>query len=97
VPEIPASIDEWDLGAGESEVLAWAREHSGAIALLDDLEARRCAESLDVPVLGTAGLVLAAKRKGRVETARPALEKLIEVGMYLSEATRDRLLRKVGE
>jgi predicted nucleic acid-binding protein len=57
VPALPISepIRRWDLGRGESSVLAWAGEHPGALALLDDMEARRCAESQGIPLLGTGG------------------------------------------
>jgi len=99
VPASPVSteIAEWELGGGESSVLQWAREHAGSLALLDDLEGRRCAESLGIPVLGTVGLVLLARRRGIVPLARPVLEQLIAVGMYLSERTLTAALRRVGE
>ena len=36
-------IRTWDLGAGESKVLTWARENPGYEAILDDRAARNCA------------------------------------------------------
>ena len=57
-PAVPPGILAWDLGDGESSVLAWALAHSGARAVIDDLEGRRCAESLGIPLRGTVGLVL---------------------------------------
>lgn len=97
VPEIPRRIASWELGAGESSVLAWALDRPDALAVLDDLEARRCARTLSVPVVGTAGLVLAAKRRGVISRARPVLEALIESGMYLSNRTLGMILSKVDE
>jgi predicted nucleic acid-binding protein len=94
---VPPVIQAWDLGPGESAVLAWATAHPGAEAILDDLAARRCAASLAVPVRGTLGLVLLAKRRGMVPAARPLLDTLREAGMYLSPAVMDRALRLVGE
>ena len=94
---IPDAIERWDLGRGESAVLGFVKEHPGALALLDDMEARRCAESLDIPLLGTAGLVLLAKRRGVVALAAPLLRELIAAGMYLSERTLAELLRRAGE
>lgn len=41
---ISSAILTWELGAGESSVLAWALEHPGAVAMLDDRDARRCAQ-----------------------------------------------------
>ena len=48
---IPAEIATWDLGAGEASVLAWARSHPGSVAILDDLQGRRCAIPAARPVL----------------------------------------------
>lgn len=94
---VPPELAVWELGAGESSVLAWAQEHTGSVALLDDLEARRCADSLRIPVLGTVGVVLLAKRGGVIPFARPVFEKLVAVGMYLSGRTLSAALRRVGE
>jgi predicted nucleic acid-binding protein len=96
-PPIPDRIRRWDLGRGESSVLAWAVQRPDTIALLDDLQARRCAESLGVSVLGTAGLVLLAKRKGIIAAASPVLRELIAAGMYLAEPTLAGLLGRAGE
>lgn len=94
---IPAEILAWNLGNGESSVLALATSFPGSIAVIDDLAGRRCAEALGLPLRGTVGLVLAAKRTGRIAIARPLLERLRDSGMYLSDATLDRMLRLVGE
>jgi predicted nucleic acid-binding protein len=64
---------------------------------MDDLAARRCAEALGLSFMGTLGLVLKAKRKGLLPAARPALEKLLAAGMYLSPRILDRALAMVGE
>ncbi len=87
----------WDLGAGESAVIELARASSGSTAVIDDLAGRRCAEALGIPLRGTVGLVLAAKQAGRLDAARPVLERLRDSGMYLSDAVLQRALRLVGE
>lgn len=87
----------WKLGPGETSVLSWALAHSGSIAILDDLAARRCAEVLEIPLIGTLGIVLKAKRKGMLPAARPALEKLLAAGMCLSGKVIDQALALVDE
>jgi predicted nucleic acid-binding protein len=96
-PPIPPLIQAWDLGAGESAVLAWAQAHPGSEAIIDDLAARRCAAAIGVPVRGTLGLVLAAKRRGLVPLARPLMERMRQSGMYLSDDVLDKALALVGE
>ncbi len=94
---VPAAIAAWNLGAGESAVLAVARALPGAHAILDDREARRCAAALGVPAFGTIGVVLRAKRLGAVPAARPVLERLAAVGMYVTPGLLDAASALVGE
>lgn len=96
-PNVPPAIQAWDLGAGESSVLAWAHSNPGTLAILDDLAARRCAATLRIPVRGTLGLVLVAQQRGRIAAARPLLERMRAAGMYLSDSVLDRALALVGE
>lgn len=45
VEEVPASVESWSLGAGESAVIALALSTPGAEAIMDDLAGRKCATS----------------------------------------------------
>ena len=65
-----------DLGAGESEVLMLALETPGSTVILDDMLARQMAESLELPLTGTLGLLLDAKRAGLIRQVSPLLEQL---------------------
>ncbi|MBI2899998.1 MAG: DUF3368 domain-containing protein [Planctomycetes bacterium] len=94
---VPETIAAWDLGRGESQVLAVCRESSGRTAVLDDLAARRCAQALQISVLGTLGIVVAARRRGWLPAARPVLNRLLAVGMYVTPALVDAMLADIGE
>jgi predicted nucleic acid-binding protein len=96
-PAVPAVIQSWDLGAGESAVLSWGYVNPGTEVIVDNLAARRCATTLGIPVRGTLGLVLKAKQRGEIPAARPVLEKLRQSGMYLSDSVLNRALALVGE
>ncbi len=93
---IPIAIAEWRLGAGESAVLALAAEHQ-VEAIIDDLAGRKCAASLDIPVRGTLGIVLAAKHRGHIPKARPVIEDMMQAGLYLSRQVLEQALRRVDE
>lgn len=95
--EVSEAIERRDLGPGETEVLALAGSSPRTAALIDDRNARRCADDLGIPFMGTAGLVLKAKHEGVVGAAAPILEELVEAGMYLDQNLRADLLRHVGE
>ncbi len=94
---VPPSILSWGLGAGESAVLAYAVSQKCCHALIDDLAGRRCASALSIPVMGTLGIVLRAKRNGLLAAARPILEDLLRGGMYLNRSVLDAALALIGE
>lgn len=78
-------------------MLALAASRPGSEAVLDDRQARRCAESLGVPVTGTLGIVLRAKRRGLIPAARPLVERLLEQRLYLSDELVEAALAEIGE
>lgn len=94
---VPPEILAWDLGPGETQVVANARRHGAARVVLDDLEARRCAKAMGLKVIGTLGIVARAKRAGRIEWAAPVIGRLRETGLYVSDELVAQLLREVGE
>ena len=94
---IPIEIQSWDLGPGESSVIAWARAHPPAVAIIDDRLARRCAAAFNIPVRGTLGLVLTAKTRGVIPAARPVVDELKRLGMYLSDSVIAEALSRVDE
>ena len=80
---VPASVEHWDLGAGESQVIAqWVG--TARWSVLDDRAARRCALAHGVPVVGSVGMVLRSTKNGNLDVARPIIERLIAAGMFLT-------------
>ncbi len=87
----------WDLGRGEFEAIAWAYQHSGHGAILDDLAARKCARSLEIPMHGLVGLILMAKKRGLAPAANPLIEGLIKAEMWFKKKWVLDTLALVGE
>lgn len=85
------------LGAGEVEVIALALEVVGAVAVLDDRLAREAALGLGLPVTGTLGVLLDAKRAGFLPAVAPVLDRLQAIRFRIAPTTREAVLRLAGE
>jgi predicted nucleic acid-binding protein len=94
---IDPQVLAWDAGPGETEMLAYARRHPDVRAVVDDDYARRCARSLGVPVLGTCGLLVLAKRRGLITKVEPGMRALQDAGLWLSPTVIQAVLDEVGE
>ena len=86
-----------NLGPGETEVLMLALEMREAVAVLDDGPAREMAETLDLLLTGTSGLLLDAKKAGFVPALRPLLDKLKSLRFRLASRTYSAVLRLADE
>lgn len=94
--QVPDAVTEWGLGAGESAVLALALD-SRAIAVLDDATARAAARALGVPLIGTLGVVIRAKRRGLVPSACSVIADLRAAGLYLDDEVVRVTLERINE
>jgi predicted nucleic acid-binding protein len=86
-----------DLGAGESEAIAFAIEYSAARLILDDKKARRTAHRLNLPVAGTLAILLKAKERGIIPKIRDTVDMLIAANFHVSDALVQEVLRRAGE
>lgn len=90
-------VSEWQLGAGESAVLSHALAHPPLRAVIDDRQARRCAKTLGIPMFGTGGLLVLAKRRGLLTSVGDAALKLRQAGLWMSDELVDQLRALAGE
>lgn len=86
-------VASWDLGSGESAALTVALQTDGVVAVLDDLQARKAAKSLDVPVVGTLGLILRGHKAGYVDSVEGSIQKVVDAGLYVAPNVIKRVLR----
>jgi predicted nucleic acid-binding protein len=82
---VDPAVAVWNLGAGETAVLSLSLHSPGYTAIVDDRAARRCARVLDVRTIGTAGVIVLARRKGLIASVEDALRQLQGAGLWLSE------------
>lgn len=86
-----------DLGPGETQVLMLALESADAIVVLDDGLARHFAETLNLRLTGTLGLLIDAKYAGLLSAVTPQLDQLQALGFRLAPSTRAAVLKLAGE
>lgn len=93
----PPFLVQWDLGAGESAVLSLALAEIGAVAVLDDLAARKFALTFQIPLLGTLGLLIRAKNAGLIDQLALHIQSLESAGANLSHTVIARALLLANE
>jgi uncharacterized protein len=85
------------LHRGESEAIAVAVERRADLLLIDERQGRLTAEGMGVAVVGSLGILVAAKTRGDVESIAPLLDALRASGLWLSDALVASVLTAVGE
>ena len=96
-PVFPDFLAAWDLGSGESAVIAIAAATPNAVAVLDDLAGRRCAQAHGIPIIGTLGLLLLAKKRGVIPSVSEAISAVKAAGLFVSEAVASEIRGKADE
>jgi hypothetical protein len=86
-----------DVHRGEADAIALAVELKVGAALLDDSRARRWARELGLRVVGRLGLLLEAKRHGKLLRIRPLIDELRAHDFFVAPVICNRVLQDAGE
>ena len=84
------------LDAGESAAIRLALKMSVPV-LIDERTGRTIATKLGLRVIGTGGVLLAAKKRGLIDAVKPLLDAIAGNGYHLSEALVRAILHRAGE
>jgi predicted nucleic acid-binding protein len=86
-----------DLDEGEAAAIAQA-DYTQSILLLDEKKGYKRAEKMQITIIRTANLLNMLKKSGAIAEVKPYLLRLVEeLGFYLKEKERQRLLAEVEE
>ena len=85
------------LHAGEIAALSLARATTNHLLVIDDLGGRTAAQRLGLRFIGTAGVVIRARKAGIIPAAAPVFDAFAANGFRLSADIRRTLLAVVGE
>jgi len=85
------------LHLGEIEVVMAAKELSVSEVLLDDLPARKLAQTFLLQPLGTLGILILAKKEGKIPALKPLLDQLMNKNFRVSAKLYEQVLIYAGE
>lgn len=80
VSGLKLSLDE-----GEAEVIVLSQEIKADLVIIDEDKARKIARLYKFNVTGTIGILLDAKKHGKINLIKGKLKKLIKEGIYISD------------
>jgi len=73
------------LDEGEAEVIVLAQEIKADLVIIDEDKARKIAKLNNLKCTGTIGVLLDAKREGKIFQLKPFLDRLIAEEIYISD------------
>ena len=85
------------LGRGEIEAMALYKQLSADALLIDDHRARVIAEHNQIECIGALGLLLVAKRRGKISALAPYVQKLRQSSIFYGDALLDKVMKLAGE
>jgi predicted nucleic acid-binding protein len=94
---VPRPVADEILAMGQDDVTARSLALFPWLEVVAPLEGGAAPSLLHVPLIGTLGIVLLAKRKGVISRARMVVDELVSNGMYLSPSVLDAAFALVGE
>lgn len=87
-----------DLHEGESETIALAVQLNADVVFLDESEARRTARVYGLNITGVIGILIRAKREGRIPSLREELDRLRnDAGFWIGDDVYRKALHASGE
>lgn len=84
-------------GKGEREVIGLAIESANPMVLIDEKAAKKKLNSLEIPVIGTLGILLIAKKKKFIKSIKEPMDKLSKSGFYIDNVLYNSVLELAGE
>lgn len=95
--QMAKSMFKTQLHDGEVEVMILAKEKNADIVIIDDANAKKHAKYLKLPVTGTLGILIRAKREGYLPELKPVMQEMIDKNIYISEKLMKFCLEQVNE
>ncbi|MDB4263052.1 DUF3368 domain-containing protein [Porticoccaceae bacterium] len=89
-------VERLNLDRGESEAIALALAYQCPL-LIDERKGRRIASEMGLDIFGTGAALVMAKNHGIVDSVAPLIQRLDDMGIYLSAKVKSQILLKAKE
>ncbi|HEY4786883.1 MAG TPA: DUF3368 domain-containing protein [Bacteroidales bacterium] len=92
-------VDELEsrLDKGEASSIALALEIPNSTLIIDEVKGRKIAQSLNIDIIGTIGILLLADKKGLVDDVIGIILRMVNKGFRLSDKLIDKIIDKYGK
>ena len=94
--EKKAEIEE-KLDKGEASSIALALEIKDSILIIDEIKGRKIAQSLNIEIIGTIGILLIADKRGLIKDVLSIILRLVNKGFRLSDKLIDKLIERYSK
>ena len=94
---LPPEVLALGLDAGEAAAIAEALTNPPAALLIDERDGRAAATKLSIPLIGSLGVLLAAKREGVLAEVTSLVQALLATDYFYSSDLVTRTLNLAGE
>ena len=95
--ETAVTLVQASLHKGEAEAIVLATELHAERLVMDDQDARRFANRCGLAVIGTLGILLAAKQRGAIASLQAEINALVSLGFRANSRLVTAVLQSAGE
>jgi predicted nucleic acid-binding protein len=85
------------LDRGEASSIALALEIENTTLIIDEIKGRKIAQSFDIEIIGTIGVLLIANERGLIKDIISVILKLVNRGFRISDKLLEQLISKYGK
>ena len=82
-----------DIDQGESEAIVLALQESADLILLDEYDARELARNHDLRITGVIGVLMKAKKIGKIDDLRKHLDALRSSGFWINDILYEKICK----
>ncbi len=86
-----------DLDLGEAEAITLAMDLGADLLIIDERLGRRHAQRIGLGITGSVGILLKAKKLGKLDQVKPFITELRAKGIRLNNALIDQALKLANE